>query len=226
MSNRFSGRVVGIRAHYSPRHHPETGELLQSYWQNGNVDERRETVTIRARQGVILASGGHAGNPQVRSMFPPGHAGARLPDERRRPAGAARPGRQRAGRRPAGRRQPRRDAAEPVVPDDVPHLDPPRHPGCLHDDDARAPHVRLPRLGRGQRRQRRLRGVHRGKPGREAVLQRGPPARQTSRQPVPRRRRLPRPGARPQAARLAQLPEGVGPADGTTTTTASTPPWP
>ena len=67
----FAGRVVGIRAHYSPRHHPETGELLQSFWQNGNVDERRETVTIRARRGIILASGGHAGNPQVRSMFYP-----------------------------------------------------------------------------------------------------------------------------------------------------------
>ena len=67
----FAGRVLGIRAHYSPRHHPETGELLQSYWQNGNVDERRETVSIRARRGVILASGGHAGNPEVRSMFYP-----------------------------------------------------------------------------------------------------------------------------------------------------------
>ncbi|MEN8375352.1 MAG: FAD-dependent oxidoreductase [Gemmatimonadota bacterium] len=66
-----SGRVLGIRAQYSPRHHPETGELLQSYWQNGNLDEQRETVTIRARKAVILASGGHAGNPQVRSMFYP-----------------------------------------------------------------------------------------------------------------------------------------------------------
>ena len=67
----FSGRVLGITAHYSPRQHPETGELLQSLWQNGNVDERRETVTVRARQAVILASGGHAGNPEVRSMFYP-----------------------------------------------------------------------------------------------------------------------------------------------------------
>ena len=67
----FSGRVLGIRAHYSPRQHPDTGELLQSYWQNGNIDERRETVNIRARQAVILASGGHAGNPEVRSMFYP-----------------------------------------------------------------------------------------------------------------------------------------------------------
>ena len=67
----FTGRVLGIKAHYSPRQHPETGELLQSYWQNGNVDERRETVNIRVRQAVILASGGHAGNPEVRSMFYP-----------------------------------------------------------------------------------------------------------------------------------------------------------
>jgi hypothetical protein len=65
----FAGRVIGIRASYSPRVSPETGELLRSYWQNGNVDERREVVAIRARKAVILASGGHAGNPQVRSMF-------------------------------------------------------------------------------------------------------------------------------------------------------------
>ena len=45
---------------------------MQSYWQNGNVDERREIVRIRARRGVVLACGGHAGNPQVRSMFHPG----------------------------------------------------------------------------------------------------------------------------------------------------------
>ena len=45
-----TGRVLGINAHYSPRQHPETGEVLQSFWQNGNIDERRETVSIRARR--------------------------------------------------------------------------------------------------------------------------------------------------------------------------------
>lgn len=65
------GRVLGLSAHYSPRHNPDTGELLRSYWQNGNIDERRQTVSIRARQAVILASGGHAGNPEFRSMFYP-----------------------------------------------------------------------------------------------------------------------------------------------------------
>ncbi|MDA1371568.1 MAG: FAD-dependent oxidoreductase [Proteobacteria bacterium] len=67
----FSGRVVGITAHYSPRQHPDTGELMPSYWQNGNIDERRPTLNIKARQAVILASGGLAGNPEVRSMFYP-----------------------------------------------------------------------------------------------------------------------------------------------------------
>ncbi len=67
----FAGRIVGIKAHYSPRMHPDTGERMESYWQNGNIDERRQVVHIRARKAVVLASGGHAGNPQVRSMFYP-----------------------------------------------------------------------------------------------------------------------------------------------------------
>lgn len=67
----FAGRVLGIKAHYSPRFDPETGRRLESYWQNGNIDERREVVYIRARKAVILASGGHAGNPELRSMFYP-----------------------------------------------------------------------------------------------------------------------------------------------------------
>ena len=222
----FSGRVVGIRAHYSPRQHPETGELMQSFWQNGNVDERRETVTIRARRGIILASGGHAGNPQVRSMFYPAMrepafptSGVALQGPHGQDASALVAG-------PAGGRQPGGDAPEPVVSHDVSHLDPARHQGCLYDHDARAPDVRLPPFRGGQRRQRRLRGVHRGEPGRQALLQRGPPARPAGRQPLPGRRRRPRPGARPQAARLAQLPEEVGPGNRTTTTTASTPRWP
>lgn len=67
----FSGRVLGIKASYAPRTHPETGERLESYWQDGNVDDRRDVLNIRARKAVILASGGHAGNPEIRSMFYP-----------------------------------------------------------------------------------------------------------------------------------------------------------
>jgi hypothetical protein len=68
----FAGRILGITASYLPRHHPDTGELLHSFWQDGNVEERREVVRIRARRAVVLASGGHAGNPEVRGMFHPG----------------------------------------------------------------------------------------------------------------------------------------------------------
>ena len=40
----------------------------------------RDVVRIRARRGVVLACGGHAGNPEVRSMF---HPGLREPCSRR-----------------------------------------------------------------------------------------------------------------------------------------------
>ena len=67
----FSGRVLGVKASYTPRFSPDTGMRLESFWQNGNIDERRETVYIRARRAVVLASGGHSGNPEFRSMFYP-----------------------------------------------------------------------------------------------------------------------------------------------------------
>jgi glycine/D-amino acid oxidase-like deaminating enzyme len=68
----FSGRVIGVRASYSPRIHPETGARLESLWQNGNVDDRSETINVRARKAVIIATGGHGNNPEFRSMFYPG----------------------------------------------------------------------------------------------------------------------------------------------------------
>ncbi len=67
----FAGRVLGIKASYSPRFNPDTGVQLQSLWSEGNIDERRETIYIRARQAVVVGTGGHSGNPQFRSMFYP-----------------------------------------------------------------------------------------------------------------------------------------------------------
>src|SRR5437867_5018081 len=67
----FSGRVVGIRASYSPRFDPETGARLESLWQNGNIDDRTETIYIRARKAIVIGAGGHGANPQFRSMFYP-----------------------------------------------------------------------------------------------------------------------------------------------------------
>ena len=64
----FSGRVLGSGASYSPRFDLSTKARLESYWQNGNVDERRETIHIRAKRAVFVGSGGHGAN---RSMFYP-----------------------------------------------------------------------------------------------------------------------------------------------------------
>lgn len=67
----FSGRVLGVKASYTPRFHPDTGERLESYWRNGNIDERAETVYIRARKAIIVGTGGIHGNRHLRTMMDP-----------------------------------------------------------------------------------------------------------------------------------------------------------
>ncbi len=67
----FSGRVIGIAATYSPRTDPDTGERLEGYWQNGNIDEKKDVVRIRAKKAVIVGAGGHTANPEFRGMFNP-----------------------------------------------------------------------------------------------------------------------------------------------------------
>lgn len=67
----WEGRVLGARAIYTPRFN-EDGTRMESYWNNGNIDEQRETINIKARKAVVVATGGHTGNPQFRSMFYPG----------------------------------------------------------------------------------------------------------------------------------------------------------
>ena len=66
-----SGQVIGVRASYTPRHDPDTGVQLHSYWSHGNIDDTRTTINIKARRAVIVGSGGHAGNPEFRSQFYP-----------------------------------------------------------------------------------------------------------------------------------------------------------
>jgi FAD binding domain/HI0933-like protein len=68
---RFAGRVIGIRASYTPRFEPDTGARLESFWQNGNTDERAATIAIRARKAVIIGTGGHLNNRSIRTMFDP-----------------------------------------------------------------------------------------------------------------------------------------------------------
>ena len=67
----FSGRVLGVKASYTPRFDPDTGMRLESFWQNGNTDERADTIHIRARKAVIVGTGGYLNNRDFRTMFDP-----------------------------------------------------------------------------------------------------------------------------------------------------------
>lgn len=67
----FAGRVLGIKASYTPRFDLATKARLESYWQNGNIDERRVNINIRAKRAIMISAGGHGANPQFRSMFYP-----------------------------------------------------------------------------------------------------------------------------------------------------------
>jgi len=74
----FSGKVLGIKASYTPRFNPNTGERLENFsvasnrdgWQDGNIDERAETVYIKAK-AVIVGTGGMHGSVPLRTMMDP-----------------------------------------------------------------------------------------------------------------------------------------------------------
>ncbi len=65
------GRVIGVTASYSPRYNPQTGERLESWWNNGNIEEKRQVIRVRAHKAVIVGTGGYMGNINFRSMFDP-----------------------------------------------------------------------------------------------------------------------------------------------------------
>jgi hypothetical protein len=67
----FSGRVLGVKASYTPRMNPQTGARLESFWTNGNIDERAETIYIRAKRAVIIGTGGMQGSVPLRTMTDP-----------------------------------------------------------------------------------------------------------------------------------------------------------
>ncbi len=63
--------VIGISAHYSPTILPLSSTPLKSYASEGNIATEKQRVTIRARKGVVIASGGHSSNVNFRRMFDP-----------------------------------------------------------------------------------------------------------------------------------------------------------
>jgi hypothetical protein len=66
-----SGRVIGVKASYTPRISPVTGKRLESYWSNGNIDETKQVIYVRARKAVIVGTGGYMGNVPFRTGFDP-----------------------------------------------------------------------------------------------------------------------------------------------------------
>src|SRR5215470_3973619 len=66
-----SGRVIGVKASYTPRISPVTGKRLESYWSNGNIDETKQVIYVRARRAVIVGTGGYMGNVPFRTSFDP-----------------------------------------------------------------------------------------------------------------------------------------------------------
>ena len=67
----FSGRVVGVKASYTPRMIPKPARDSKASGSNGNIDERAGTIYIRARKAVIVGTGGMQGSVPLRTMIDP-----------------------------------------------------------------------------------------------------------------------------------------------------------
>ena len=66
-----SGRIIGVKASYTPRFSPTTGKRLESYASNGNIDETKQVIYVRARRAVVVGTGGYMGNIPFRTIFDP-----------------------------------------------------------------------------------------------------------------------------------------------------------
>lgn len=67
-----SGTIVGIEASYSPKIVPGSTTPLKDFDQfdKGNI-ESTATITVKARKGVVVATGGSTSNWQFHSLFDP-----------------------------------------------------------------------------------------------------------------------------------------------------------
>ena len=66
-----SGRVLGIQARYTPTILPGSTSPLKSFRAQGNIEMATDTVTVKAKKAVIIATGGSTGNVNFRRMFDP-----------------------------------------------------------------------------------------------------------------------------------------------------------
>ena len=66
-----SGRVLGIKASYTPTILPGTTSPLKSFRSQGNIEMDADTVTVKAKKAIIIATGGSTGNVNFRRIFDP-----------------------------------------------------------------------------------------------------------------------------------------------------------
>jgi len=66
-----SGRVLGIKASYTPRFLPGSNTPMRPFRSDGNVAMSAPTVTIKAKKGIIIATGGNSSNVNFRRIFDP-----------------------------------------------------------------------------------------------------------------------------------------------------------
>ncbi|HVO96080.1 MAG TPA: FAD-dependent oxidoreductase [Terriglobales bacterium] len=66
-----AGRVLGVKAEYTPRIMPGQSTPLKSFRSDGNIESTKPSVNIRAKKGVIIATGGMTSHIHFRRMFDP-----------------------------------------------------------------------------------------------------------------------------------------------------------
>lgn len=67
----LSGKVLGVQARYTPHILPGESKPLTSLMSDGNVDNTKKMLNIKANKAVIIATGGSTGNIEFRTMFDP-----------------------------------------------------------------------------------------------------------------------------------------------------------
>jgi hypothetical protein len=66
-----SGRVLGIKASYTPKFLPGSTTPMKPFRPDGLIEMTAPTVTVKAKRGIIIATGGNTGNVNFRRIFDP-----------------------------------------------------------------------------------------------------------------------------------------------------------
>jgi hypothetical protein len=64
-----SGRVLGLRASYTPKFLPGSSTPMKPWRSDGVIESTAPTLTIKAKRAIIVATGGNSGNVNFRRIF-------------------------------------------------------------------------------------------------------------------------------------------------------------